>query len=500
MPSYAASRVVVNPTQVASQLSGGTAANTVAALFTAPQGPDVPTLFSPAQGAQLYGAPSSSASSGYSGPLGINILGSQSQTARSSPINLLGMRVGVVRASITAGGLTLQGVGQYAGSKGNNLAVQYTVAAGAITSITVVDTSNANAPVAGFPITNAQANLTSWQNIANAINGSQPSANPASNVYVSAVNTAIAYPGLAIAAPGTSFTGGADGAGATATDATIATLLNQSLAYHASYLWAGFDAAAIAPGLLAHFTAAQAANEFRYATLGPAAGTTYTSLSGAYTTPFLADTLQCVGHDLAYLGAGSQTPSGNGGIVDGFYLAAAVCALKATGRRRVTCNKREPLAGFTGFGNTGLGGAPTPPQADALGQVGNTVLRQGANGGPITIRDNITTTPEYPAGSSQINIFYQASMRDVDNAVKFDLYQAVDPFSGQARLDSASDVADISYAINTAVAQMGDTVNGFGPNNVQLSINPTTGNPQAAVNLLYPFPYGEIDITPVVSI
>jgi len=498
MPSYAASRVVINPTQVASQLSAGTAANTVGALFTAPQGPDVPTLFSPAQGGQLYGVPSSSASSGYSGPLGISILGSQSQTIRSSPINILGMRTNVTRASATVGGLTVQGVGLYAGSKGNSLAVQYTVVGGAVTSVTVVDTSNANAPV--LTITNTQANLTSWLNIQLAINGAQPTANPASVVYISAVNTATAYPGLAVAAPGTSLIGGVDNNGGGAADATVTALLNQSLAFHAPYLWAGLDAAAIAPALLVHFTAAQAANEFRYATLGPAAGTAYSSLSGVYTTPFLADTVQNVGHDLAVLPTGSSTPSGNGGVVDGFYLAAAVCALKATGRRRVTCNKNQPIAGFAGFGNTGVVGGLTPTQQDALGQVGNVVLRQGNNGGPITIRDNITTTPEYPAGSSQVNIFYQASMRDVDNSVKYDLYQAVDPLSGQARLDSATDVADITYAINTAVAQMGDTVNGFGPNNIQLSINPTTGNPQAAVNLLYPFPYGEIDITPIVSI
>jgi len=498
MPSYAASRVVINPTQVASQLSAGTGANTVAALFTAPQGPDVPTIFSPAQGGQLYGVPSSSASSGYSGPLGISILGSQSQTTRSSPINILGMRTNVTRASATVGGLTVQGVGLYAGSKGNSLAVQYTVVGGAVTSVTVVDTSNANAPV--LTITNTQANLTSWLNIQLAINGAQPTANPASVVYISAINTATAYPGLAVAAPGTSLIGGVDNNGGGAADATVASLLSQSLAFHAPYLWAGFDAAAIAAALLAHFTAAQAANEFRYATLGPAAGTVYSSLSGVYTTSFLADTMQNVGHDLAVLPTGSSTPSGNGGVVDGFYLAAAVCALKATGRRRVTCNKNQPIAGFAGFGNTGVVGGLTPPQQDALGQVGNVVLRQGNNGGPITIRDNITTTPEYPAGSSQVNIFYQVSMRDVDNSVKYDLYQAVDPLSGQARLDSATDVADITYAINTAVAQMGDTVNGFGPNNIQLSINPTTGNPQAAVNLLYPFPYGEIDITPIVSI
>ncbi len=498
MPNYAASRVVVNPTQVATQLSAGTAANTVLALFTAPQGPDTPTLFSPAQGGQLYGVPSSPASVGYTGPLGISILGQQSQTARSSPINIMGCRTNVTRAQATVGGLTIQGVGLYAGSKGNSLAVQYAVTGGAITAVTIVDTSQANAPV--LTITSAQANLSSWALIQLAINGAQPVGNLASVVYVSAVAGATAYPGTTIAAPGTSLTGGIDNNGGGASDPTVASLLNQSLPFRADYVWAGFDAAAIAPALLTHFAAAQAANQYRYATLGPAAGTSYTSLSGSYTTPFLSDTLQCLAPDLGILGPGSSTPGGVGGVVDGFYLAAAVSALKATGRRRVTCNKNQPLAGFVGFGHTGLAGAPTPPQAQALGQAGTVVLRQAINGGPITIADNITTTPEYPAGSSQINLFYQVSMRDVDNAVKSDLYQAVDPFSGQARLDSASDVADITYAIDRAVSQMGDNINGYGPNGIQLSVNPTTGNPQAAVNLLYPFPYGEIDITPIVSI
>ncbi len=500
MPNYAASRVVVNPTQVATQLSAGTAANTVLALFIAPQGPDTPTLFSPAQGGQLYGVPSSPASVGYTGPLGITILGQQSQTARSSPINIMGCRTNVTRAQATVGGLTVQGVGLYAGSKGNSLAVQYTATTTAITSVTVVDTSNANAPL--LTITNAQATagLGSWAAIQLAINGAQPVGNLASVVYVSAVNTAALYPGTPPAAPGTALIGGVDNNGGGAADATVASLLNQSLPFRADYIWAGFDAATIAPTLLTHLAAAQAANQFRYATLGPAAGTAYTSLSGSYTTPFLADTLQCMAPDLGILGPGSSTPGGGGGVVDGFYLAAAVSALKATGRRRVTCNKNQPLAGFVGFGHTGLAGAPTPPQAQALGQAGTVVLRQAINGGPITIADNITTTPEYPAGSSQVNIFYEVSMRDVDNAVKADLYQAVDPFSGQARLDSASDVADITYAIDRAVSGMGDNINGYGPNGVQLSINPTTGNPQAAVNLLYPFPYGEIDITPIVSI
>jgi len=497
MPSYAPSKTVVNPTQVATLLAAGNAANSVAAYFTAPQGPDVPIPnLSPQQAQQVYGLASSPLSLGYTGPLGIQVLGSQAQTRRSSPINIVGCRVGVTRASAILGGLTLQGIGAYAGSRGNALAVQTTVggATSAITSVIVVDTSAANAPV--FAITSAQGDLSSWQAIADRIAGAQPVANPSSVVTVSAVNSATAYPGVAVAAPGTAFTGGLDGKGATASDPTIASLMQQSVAYRADYGWAAFDAAAIAPTVLAHLSAAIGANNYRFFGLGAATGTPYTTLAGSYTTPFLSDRLQCVGHDLAFM---ANPVTGAGDTYAGFYEAAALVALKASGPRRVTCNKNQPLNGFTGFGNTGVTGPLSPSQMDALGAAGLTVLRQTAANGPITIRDNITTTPEYPAGSNNVNIFYQVSMRDVDNAVEYALYQAVDPFSGQARLDSSSDVADITYALNTAVAQLGDTTNGLGPGGIQLSIDPATGRPQAAVNLLYPFPYGEIDITPIVG-
>jgi len=495
MSSYASPRTVVNPTQVATQLTAGNAANSVAAYFTAPQGPDVPIPnLSPQQAQQVYGLASSPLSLGFTGPLGIQVLGSQAQTRRSSPINIVGCRVGVTRASVALGGLTLQGIGAYAGSRGNALAVQTTVAGGAITSVTVVDTGASNAPV--FVITSAQGDLSSWQAIADRITGAQPVANPSSVVTIPAVTSATAYPGTAVAAPGTLFTGGLDGKGATASDPTIASLMQQSVAYRADYGWAAFDAAAIAPTVLAHLSAAIGSNNYRYFGLGPATGTPYTTLAGAYTTPFLSDRLQCVGHDLAFM---ANPVTGGGDTYAGFYEAAALVALKASGPRRVTCNKNQPLNGFTGFGNTGVTGPLSPTQMDALGTAGLTVLRQTAANGPITIRDNITTTPEYPAGSNNVNIFYQMSMRDVDNAVEYALYQAVDPFSGQARLDSSSDVADITYALNTAVAQLGDTTNGLGPGGIQLSIDPATGRPQAAVNLLYPFPYGEIDITPIVG-
>ena len=483
--AYQSSHLILTNTGLNVPIAGTPAGPMVMALATAPQGPDVPALIDPALLAATYGAAASSPS--YSMPLGMSFLTTQTQGAgASSPLSILGCRVGVTRASVTVGGLTITAVGSYAGSKGNTTAVQITVAGGFVTSLSLVDTSTPGGPTVLYTITNATANLTTYANIIRAIQTDQDPLDPNTLIGVSAAGGV--YPPAAIAAPGTALTGGADGLGALPTDATIATLLAQSMDYDVDFVWPAFDAVAIGATMLAHVAAAYAEYSFRKVVLGPQMGTSYSTLTSTgtpYGSQFSNDRISVVGHDIikAYNPARAIND-----FYDGFYLAAMVTGLKAAGAGRQT-GKGVALKGVQAVLNTGITSRLLFSQKEALGAARLTAVERAVGGNTLGIRDHLTTAPYNMPDGVSVNPFAYANVRHVDDKVQRVLARAFMNASGQAR---ATDEGTKAAFLGTAEDAMGTVAGEVNGSTAAVTSIPGSSVPTVTITYGAPVPTGTV--------
>lgn len=474
MPTYQPPTITVTAQGPQTQLIGGIAGKTLLLLGTAPKGPDVPVLINPGQLAQYFGDPAAVASVGHTIPLGGLFAYGQRQPVSNSAYNLLVCRVGVTRATIPVPGQTtgtsfnVVGIGRYAGSAGNysgagatsGLNVAVTVAATVVTQIQILDGA-----VVLQTFANTSYDLTSNAKIQAAINGANPINNPGSIVQVTGALGA----NLPAAAASLQLAGGADGLGTAVGDASVATALANSLAFSADYIWAGFDANAVAATLSAHITAALGANQFRKAIVGPKLGTTFGSLSSSYNN-MNSSRIVCIGHDAAFA---TNPATGTLTIVDGIYLAAAYAGLKAVGPTEETATG-YPITGFSGLA---LPSDKTSPlsQADlnSLAGAGLLVFEQRASSALLTVRDAITTAPyTLSTNSNAVNPFSQFNVQDIDDAVTLALIGAVSPFKGRPADSLPRLVTQLQAACLSALGRLGSTINGV--NSVVVVVDPNT--------------------------
>lgn len=380
--------------------------------------------------------------------------------------------------------LVVSGAGLTGGASPNAASVVTTP--GVAGSLIVNDTSS-GANVQVFGVTTASADLSSNVAIVNAVQGPNPEDSPYSTVW--AVLNDDTAADVLLHAQTVSFAGGTDGTTAGPTDATIPTLLAQSLYAHVDYIVPLDDAAAMVDAsgaLMTHLANAVAQNEYRKVICGPKSGTTFATLTGGSYGVASSDRVVCVGHDTAY------APSPVNGLstgYDGFYLAAAYAGLKASGPIEETCDSFA-LSGFTKLASpTGNLGLPlTPDQENLLGQNGFLVFDQGSN--VITVRDAITTAPYSINGA--INPFYQFSVRDIDDAVSVAVVAALLPFKGRPSVPPTMQAQQMTLALQLALSGLGSTINGI--NSVSVTYNPNTLSFTANVSYETRYPILQINV------
>lgn len=456
------------------------------AIGTAPQGPDYPTLVSGSQLISTFGDPASYGSVGYTLPYGLSFMSGQRQPSGNSGLTYLVCRAGVTRASYavkdasSATCFTLQGIGAYAGSKGNDLEVTVTLDTGVVSEIDIIDSSTSTTLISFLA---TQYDLSTNAKIVAAINGANPLDNGAS-----VVNATIgASTNVPAAVTTQAFSGGADGKGTAANDASIATLLGQSLAYPADYIWPGWDLSSVATALSSHVSTAQGLNSFRKVVGGPAYGTAYSSLSSSYATAFASQRFANLGHDGLM---GLHPATGISTIWDGYYGAAALLGLKAVGPAEETCDG-FPLSGFSALPlATGQSSPLTDTQLTALGAAANVTLYHRPGESALRVRDFITTAP-YTINNS-INPYYQFNVQDIDDAVASALVAAIEPYKGRPRLSLEAATSALQAAATTAMAGLGTTINGV--NSVTVTVDPATLIPTLSVSYVTRYPLTAIQI------
>ena len=474
-------------------LTAGSGARVVCVVGTASQGPDYPVLCDYGRALALYGSPTAIQSLGHTLPIGLYYINGQRQPVGNTSLLFLCIRVGVTRASLVIkdqtpttplNAFTIQGIGVYAGSAGNSLQVVIAATGAVVTSIAINDNSSGS-PVQRQFYSNTSYNLTSNAAIAAQINGANPLTNPGSIVQVTSVSATALVP-AALSTANTLATG-ADGLGTTAGDASIAAGLAASLWTHADFLWMGFDAAAIQATVATHLNAAASGgtNEFRKAILGPKYGTTFSTMTGSYNT-FNSARIVCIGHDGAY---GVNPVSGTSTILDGFFLAAAYCGLKAIGPVEET---------GTGMAISGFSTLAIPSDKASILQAadlnnlagsGLLVFEQRPNGA-LFVRDAVTTAPQIT--NNAVNPFSQFNIQDIDDAVSNALIGAVSPFKGRPSASLSTQISQLQNACTVSLAALGETINGI--NSVIVSVDPNTLIPTIAVSYITRYPYLQISI------
>ena len=489
---YAPPSITVSANGPQTLLTTGSGARVVCVVGTSSQGPDYPVLCDYGRALALYGSPTAIQSLGHTLPLGLYYINGQRQPTGNTSLLFLCIRVGVTRAALTikdqsATPLTafiLQGIGVYAGSAGNSLQVVVATTGAVINSIAINDNSSGTSVQRQF-YPSTTYNLTSNSSIAAAINGANPLTNPGSIVQVTTVSAAALVP--AALSTANSLTGGLDGLGTASTDISIDAGLAASLWTHADFLWMGFDAAAIQGKVATHLNAAAGGgtNEFRKAILGPKYGTTFATMTSAYNS-FNSARIVCIGHDGAY---GVNPVSGTSTILDGFYLAAAYCGLKAIGPVEET---------GTGMAISGFSTLAIPSDKASILQSsdlnnlagsGFLVFEQRPNGA-LFVRDAVTTAPQIT--NNQVNPFSQFNIQDIDDAVSNALVAAVSPFKGRPSASLSAQISQLQNACTVALAALGSTINGI--NSVIVSVDPNTLVPTIAVSYITRYPYLQISI------
>lgn len=490
---YSPPSITVSANGPQTLLTTGSGARIVCVVGTSSQGPDYPVLCDYGRALALFGSPSAIQNLGHTLPLGLYYINGQRQPTGNTSLLFLCIRVGVTRASLiikdqTATPLnafTISGIGVYAGSAGNSLQVVIAATGAVINSIAINDMTSGS-PVQRQFYPSTTYNLTSNASIAAAINGANPLTNPGSLVQVSNISATALVPAALSAT--NSLLGGIDGLGTLATDVSIDAGLAASLWTHADFLWMGFDAAAIVGKVTAHLNAAQTGgtNEFRKAILGPRYGTTFATLTGSYVGIANSSRVVCIGHDGGY---GVNPVSGTSTILDGFYLAAAYCGLKAIGPIEET---------GTGMAISGFSTLAVPSDKasilqsadlNTLAGSGYLVFEQRPNGA-LFIRDALTTAPQIT--NNAVNPYSQFNIQDIDDAVSNALVQAVGPFKGRPSASLSAQISQLQNACTVALAALGDAINGI--NSVIVTVDPNTLVPTIAVSYITRYPYLQISI------
>jgi hypothetical protein len=341
-----------------------------------------------------------------------------------------------------------------------------------VQTLSVLDYTNASSPVtvqtfSDTSVAGGTYNLTSNQGIVNAING----ANPLTNI--NSVVTASLGPSYAPPAAVTTqvFSGGLDGQG-TAASAVTQSLLQSSLWTQADYIVTGWDGATIAPTLLSHFTDGLAQNDFRKAYLGPAIGTSYTTMSASYVSSAIQSSrLVMVGNDNA---TANHPATGVPVQWDGFYLAAAAAGLKASAPQSETC-AGFPIAGFTQIGpSTGLTQQLLASQVTALESQGLTVFVQPLGTNTISMHNVLSTAPyQSPSNSNAVNAFSQASVQDADDGISRIVVGATQPFLLRVPTGNTQQYTkQIENVLTNALGGAATLHNGI--NQVSVTLDPAT--------------------------
>lgn len=494
MPTYAAPGVTVSSLGAQSALQSFGSGSVFMLVGTAPQGPDYPVLVNPGAMINTFGDYGSSTSLGYTIPLAQYFIGQQSSPVQTRSITYLVCRVGVTRASVTlndnaatpAPSIIIQGIGAYAGTRGNNLRVAVTAtglgASQTVANIAVTDNSSGATLI---NLSSTQYNLSTPQAIVATINGMNPQ-NAVASVIQASIATGGGVNNPANTVTPVAMTGGASTPGTAFNDPSVATALTNSLWTHADYIWAGWDGASIAPAIASHMSTAYAQNEYRRAYLGPQIGTYYTALSTAYASSIANSRISVVGYD-SFTARNPITGSVSG--YDGFYLGAIVGGVKALSPAWESCT-RFPISGVMQLNQTGVTSLPyTPTQLDALGGAGNVVFRTSKATQSLTIRDMLTTLPVYGA-NSQINPFSQANCVEIDDMVANAIVQAVEPLLGRPSPTAGQFMGALHTLVSNSLDSLGAAINGI--NSLIISIDPVTQVPTIQVSYITRYPVTQI--------
>lgn len=126
---YVPPGIKVNQVAPQPQAGGAPIGRTITCLFTSYMGPDTPVRIDSSQIVSVFGDSTSPLSSGYGGPNLLRITTSQVASAGGTSIQVIGLRIGVVRSTAnlldtaSAVSMAIKGIGRYAGSRGNYLQV-----------------------------------------------------------------------------------------------------------------------------------------------------------------------------------------------------------------------------------------------------------------------------------------------------------------------------------------------------------------------------------------
>lgn len=312
-----------------------------------------------------------------------------------------------------------------------------------VVSVVINDTISGS-PVTLQTLAAGTYNLGSNAAIYGAINAQNPLNSVSSVVLATTLSISAGIP----ITQTLTFTGGADGLGATGTDATIAPLLAASLNLgNADFIVAAFDALVALPAIQNYITNALAVNIFPKAILGPQQGTQYATLSTTYQQAN-SDRVVIVGHDNV-----TGTNPINGTLnypVDGFLVAGAIAGIKAA---------TSPQYNLLGTTLSGFSSAPpiapdigvplTTTQLNTLAAAGFTVLVPQPAIGRLGIRDLISTAPQIDQ-YGQPNRFIYLSERDAFDAIALQLIAGLSPLIGSP----ASTPAQTTNVFNSYVTQI----------------------------------------------
>jgi len=453
-------------------------------LATFPFGPDYPMDLPAAQAAQVYGSPVDPASDGYTGP-GMVGFGNVQSPDNAGAINYVIARVGVVRTGVrlldTAGATSLivNGVGAYAGTRGQGLRLSVANPTGTkVTSVTVTNSAGTILlQITDSSVTGGRYTITSVADIINYINAANPLGSPASVVQAS-VGTSSLLPVDTSMNPGAVYgvsgpqplTGGSDGKGALSSDSTIAGLLTASLNLPVNFISVGWDGMAMASTILSHLNDALARNSYREAFLGPAKGTLYSALSsGSYTTVLSSSRVVMDAHD-----SWTAVSPATGAFYpyDGFYHASAAATRKAMMPPEATLMNEE-VQGFTYINPpvdqpAGL----TDAQRLTLQGVGLMVSRTLQYQDGIRIKEGLTTLPQTSALTGQTNLKSEIGVQDIDDTVAAAIYRGTLPYQGKPYAPDLP--AKIHDDVQAELSGLGTTINGVNSITVTFDANAQT--------------------------
>lgn len=370
---------------------------------------------------------------------------------------------------------TLQGVGQYAGSAGNNLAVTVAASTAYPSAAKVTITNTATSTVLAI-----YDNITSGSALFGASEG---------DITIAAqIGASTNVPAtLSI----TNLAGGADGLTAAPGQspdpvAASLSLLFSGLVAAPRYLCALWDASAVETDVQAALTAAITPSSSVatpmpcIAYLGSALGgtiTTITTLASSLTSP----TIQLWGLP----GGRRRDPALNADrSFDGFYVAATKMALKAALPVQHSLIG-QTLPGWSGNSPITVGGITRPPtlaDVSALGAVGASYGLSGPGYAGLQIVDSVTTAPQTGANAYQA----QPGMQDGLHHAQQAAYSIGNTFKGNAASAGVDYSNQISASLHAGLSQLAGEGSISSVDGVSTSLDPTTLGryiPQVAVGL-----------------